>query len=561
MTASRRPAPVVERTRRWPVLALIPLLIVAAVAVQRHEDDQPVEVSATSASALMPVASAADAPSSTWYCAGGTATGAKTGAAEQTLEIANLSDHDVTAKVTAMPSEGASATKDLPVKARSRESIVLSTMVVAPYASAVVEADGGEVAVSHVLTGPTGTSTAACSSAPSSTWYFPSGNSEKASATHQLLTLFNPFPSDAVVEVTFDTDDGARAPTDYSAIVVPGNSVTVEDVSSVVTLRTEIATTVKVRSGRVIADQIQFSDGTQDTTKSLTVTPGAPQAWPTWWFADGPSGEGDQTSIAVQNPSDHDVEVELQIRLDGADINGEVDPFTFTAPAGRAVVTNISSDGRVPPGIGYTAVATATDGTPIVADRVVTETAPLAGVTVTLGSPALATQWIVPVASGPTVTTAAVIVTNPSATDPVTVTVSGVANGTESPVPDGDQHALAAGGRLALLVPVPADKALTSVVIVSSAPIVAEARLVFKDAGLAAPLAVPVQGSVDVAEQGLPVNPESSVTLDPSATLDPNAPTDQIDPNATIDPNASVDPNDTSGSPESSTTSTTSAAA
>ena len=47
MTA-RGPATEV-RTRRWPGLLLIPVLIVAAIVVQRHEDDQPVEVSAVSA--------------------------------------------------------------------------------------------------------------------------------------------------------------------------------------------------------------------------------------------------------------------------------------------------------------------------------------------------------------------------------------------------------------------------------------------------------------------------------------------------------------------------------
>ena len=151
-----------------------------------------------------------ESPSSTWYCAGGTATGEKTGAAEQTIEIANVSDADLTARLTAVPSEGAMVERDVPVPARSRQSIVLSSLVVAPYASAVVEADGGQIAVSHVLTGPTGTSTAACSSAPSASWYFPSGTSEKASANRQLLALFNPFPSDAVVAVTFDTDDGSR---------------------------------------------------------------------------------------------------------------------------------------------------------------------------------------------------------------------------------------------------------------------------------------------------------------------------------------------------------------
>ncbi|MGZ4785153.1 MAG: DUF5719 family protein, partial [Acidimicrobiales bacterium] len=526
--SARRTAPATVRTRRWPVLVLIPLLIAGAVAVQRHEDDKPVEVSTVPASTLMPVASDAAAPSSTWYCAGGTATGTKAGEAEQTIEIANLSDQAVTTRLTAVPSEGSSVEKDVPVAAHARQSVVLSSVVVAKYASAIVEADGGEVVVSHVLTGPTGTSTAACSSSPSASWYFPSGNSEKASASHQVLALFNPFPSDAVVAVTFDTDEGARAPVNFSAIVIPGHSIMPLDIGSTVTLRTQIATTVSVRSGRIIADQIQYSDGTQDTTKSLAVTPGAPQAWPTWWFADGPAGASDQTSIAVQNPSDHDVDVELQIRLDDAATNGDVDPFTFTVPAGRSVVTNVSADGRVPAGIGFTAVATATDGTPIVADRVTTVSAPEPGVTVTMGSPALSTRWFVPVASGPTVTGAAVIVTNPSATDPVTVTVSSVADGAEHPISGGDQIEIAAGQRLGLAVPVPANKPLTAVDVVTSAPVVVEARLVFKDAGLAAPLAVPVQGSVEANEQGLPVNPSSSVTLDPSATVDPDAPIDQI---------------------------------
>ncbi len=76
------------------------------------------------------------------------------------------------------------------------------------------------------------------------------------------------------------------------------------DVSAVVTLRTQIATTVTVRSGRVVVDQIQIADGTKGTTAALAVTPGAPQASPTWWFADGPAGEGLSTTIAVQNPSD-----------------------------------------------------------------------------------------------------------------------------------------------------------------------------------------------------------------------------------------------------------------
>ena len=553
--SARRAAPAEVRTRRWPVLVLIPLLIVAAVAVQRHEDDQPVPVSPVPVSSLMPVAPDAAAPAATWYCAGGTATGTKTGVAEQSVEIANVSDQALTARLTAVPDVGTPVEKDLPVPAHSRQSVLVSSLVVAPNASVIVETDGGEIAVSHVLTGPTGSSTAACSSSPSASWFFPSGNSEKATASHQLLALFNPFPSDAVVSVTFDTDDGARAPVDFSAIVVPGNKVTVLDVSGAVTLRKEIATTVTVRSGRIIADQIQYADGTQDTTKALAVTPGAPQPSPVWWFADGPAGQGDQTSISVMNPSDHDVDVELQVRLDDATNNGQVDPFTFTVPAGRYFVENVTADGRVPLGIGYTAVAVATDGTPIVADRVTTETTPSVALTVSLGSPATGTRWVVPVASGPTVTTAVVTVTNPSSTDAVTVTVSSVADGTETPIPDADQVEIPAGERGAIAVPIPAGKPLTAVEVVTSAPGVVEALLTFKAAGLAAPLAVPVQGTAQVADSGLPPSADTSVTLDPNATIDPNATLDpSLDPTLGTGDTTSTEPAPTTTSSSTSTT-------
>ena len=557
--SARRAAPTEIHTRRWPVLVLIPLLIVAAVAVQRHEDDQAVVSTAAPVTALMPTAPDATAPASTWYCAGGTATATKAGAAEQTVEIANMSDRDLTAKLTAVPSVGQPVEKDIALKAHARQSVAITTLVVAPYASAIVEADGGEIAVSHVVTGPTGSSTAACSSSPSASWYFPSGNSEKASASHQLLALFNPFPSDAVVGVTFDTDDGARAPVNYSAIVVPGNMVTVLEVADAVTLRTEIATTVTVRSGRIIADQIQYADGTQDTTKALAITPGAPQASPVWWFANGPSGEGDQTSIAVMNPSDHDVDVELQVRLDDAVDNGEVDPFTFTIPAGRTFVENVTADGRVPLGIGYTAAAVSTDGTPIVADRVTTETGPIPGITVSLGSPATGTRWLVPVASGPTMTSAYVTVTNPSSTDAVTVTVSTVADGTVTPIPEADGFEIPAGERGALPVPVLAGKPLTAVDVVASGPVVVEAWVTFKEAGQAAPLAVPLQGTAQVADTGIPPSADTSVTLDPNATVDPDATLDPNDPNATLDPSLGTDPSSTE--PDSATTSTSAAGA
>ena len=460
---------------------------------------------------LLPVASAPDALGSTWYCAGGTATGTKDGFAEQTVQIANASDQPVTAKVTVMPSEGTPTIKAVDVPAHGRADLALSSVVKATYAAAVVEIPSGQVAVNHLLQGPTGRSMAACSSSPSSSWYFPSGTSKPG--TRQLLAVFNPFPSEAVVGLSFETDDGTRTPQKFEAVVVPGQQIAMLDVSAVVTLHAQIATTVTVRSGRVVIDQIQVADGTNGTVSSLAVTPGAPQASPTWWFADGPAGEGLSTTVVMQNPSDDAADVQLQIRLDDAATNGSVAPFEMTILPHQYSEVDVSGAGQVPQGVGYTAVAASTNGVPIVAARTVNAAAPASpvGMTVTMGSPVVATNWLVPVAAAPYVSSTTVVVTNPSSTDPVTVSVSSVGGGVTQPLANGASVQIPAGGRGGFQVPTGTSGTESAVAVEADAPVVVEARIAFGVGGLAQPLAVPVEPSAVVATSGIPAVPPGEV--------------------------------------------------
>ena len=393
--------------------------------------------------------------------------------------------------------------------ARGRADLALSSVVKATYAAAVVEVPSGQVAVNHLLQGPTGKTMAACSSSPSSSWYFPSGTSK--AGTRQLLAVFNPFPSEAVVGMSFETDDGTRTPQKFEAVVVPGQQIAMLDVSAVVTLRTQIATTVTVRSGRVVIDQIQVADGTNGTVTSLAVTPGAPQAGPTWWFADGPAGEGLSTTMVMQNPSDDAADVQLQIRLDDAATNGSVAPFEFTIAPHQYHEVDVSGAGQVPQGVGYTAVAVSTNGVPIVAARTVDAAAPASpvGMTVTMGSPVVATNWLVPVAAAPYLSSTTVVVTNPSSTDAVTVSVSTVGGGIAQPLADGASVQIAAGGRGGFQVPTGTESAVS---VEADAPVVVEARIAFGVGGLAEPLAVPVEPSAVVATSGIPAVPPGEVT-------------------------------------------------
>jgi len=295
--------------------------------------------------------------------------------------------------------------------------------------------------------------------------------------------------------VSFATDAGVCAPDSYNGLVIPGGQVTVLDVSAVVTLRTQLATTVSVREGRLIVDQLQSADGTNGTNKGLSVTPAAPSGAPTWWFADGPATAGAHTVLGVQNPTSSPVKVTVALRLDA---NGSVSPFVADVAAGGYSLIDVTGDGRVPVGVGFTAVASAAGGRPVVVDRVVSAAAPNVpdGFDVTLGSPALATRWLIPVGSLPAASQATLIVTNPSGRRPVKVTVSTVSGGQVAPVTGTTQtEIVAAGGRGGFVVPTGAKVTETSLEVVASSPVVVEERLTFTAGGQSSALAVPVAPS------------------------------------------------------------------
>ena len=354
---------------------------------------------------------------------------------------------------------------------------------------------GGEVAVSHLLEGPTGQAVAACSSAPSANWYVPSGTTRPG--THQWLALFNPFPSDAIATVTFATEDGPRTPQAYDAMVIPGGRVTVLDVTSVVTLRTQLATSVSVREGRLIVDQIQTADGSAHTAKGMALTPAAPRGAPEWWFADGPATQGAKTQFVVQNPGSSPAEVKVAIRLDSAAQNGTVSPFEATVQPGAYWTIDLSKDTRVPVGVGFTAVASSTDDRPIVVDRVVTAQAPATpnGIDVALGSPLVSRRWLLPFGSSDVVAKATLIVTNLSSSQSVRVSVTTVTDGRAAPLEGTSQvEEIPAGERGGFTVPAGPNAATLSLAVSSTASVVVEERLTFEKWGMSSPLAVPVVG-------------------------------------------------------------------
>ena len=177
--------------------------------------------------------------------------------------------------------------------------------------------------------------------------------------------------------------------------MVPGGSVVVEKVSEVVTETDHVATNVSVRSGRIVAEQIQTLDGREGRPKGLTATVGASTPAAVWSFPmSAPADVDAAESVAVFNPGDTDTDVLVQVQLDDPAVNGTVEPFEVTVPAHRAITVDLRDpdDQRVPPGVPHWVIVRTTDGSDIVAERTLTGGA--SGVSYTIGLPVVATRWI-----------------------------------------------------------------------------------------------------------------------------------------------------------------------
>ena len=99
-----------------------------------------------------------------------------------------------------------------------------------------------------------------CSSEASDTWYIPAGSTSRDAC--YFLALLNPFASDAIVDVSFTTDEGIRLA--YDGQVVFSGSLLVLDVGSRISRRNQISMNLRTRTGRVVASKLQTFTGKPD---------------------------------------------------------------------------------------------------------------------------------------------------------------------------------------------------------------------------------------------------------------------------------------------------------
>lgn len=473
--------------RRWlPFLALSALVVVAAVIEPQTPSLTTGQADPTLDLTRLPTVTAADAISTAWYCAGGSATG--DGPAELSVVLANAASEGAVAEITAIGEAGAAKaakTTEVRVPAHGRARVAASSLITADWAGLVVEVRGGRVAVDREVTGPLGFDAAPCATQAGDRWYVPSGVTVRGS--HLYLSLFNPFADAASVDVSFATNTGRRTPKAFRSLTVDGRAVRVVDVGEVVTDRTSVAATVRARTGQVVVDRIQTHDGTGDPLpgglegdggappKGLVSTTGVPVRADRWFFPSGRVSDGVRTQVAIYNPSARTAEIDLAVGYEDPKRNGTVEPLQISVPARDQEVVDLATIPGVLPDIDLWIDVRSIQGVPVVAERVSYYGAPSTrtGVGVSLGSPMASTRWLVTQAGPTRQRSATVQVANPGPAT-ASVTVSDLSGGSASPLA-GAAMELAPGDRRA--IPLGEAGPAASLVIEADQPVVVASSL------------------------------------------------------------------------------------
>ncbi len=497
-------------SRRLPALVLLAAAIALTFVVEdRRADDAPVAAAGTLVQPgyTMPVAAPAGALSSTWYCAAGTANDERL--ADHRLVIANPNDREVTGTITVFtgaiqprpagltdepgaPSTTATTAPAPPAAAAPREVKVeplvvgahsvklvrLGDLVNAPLAAALVEVDGGEVAVDHDLAGTLGRDTAPCATSASPEWSVPWGVTTRDA--QELLVFFNPFAADATLDISFATEAGTREPVPYQGFVVPARSVIAFDVAEpgVADRSAQVSTHIVSRSGRVVVDRIQSFDGS-DGVEGMTVGLGGPSTAETWSFPDGRVAEGMTERVVVYNPTERPAEVDVAVRLDDPVANGTPEPFELTVPPKRYSVVALHDEDRIPDGISHAIVVRSLNGVGILAERAITASRPSEqlGVTSTLGSPLAAPRWLFAGGAATEEVDEWLVILNESADAPARVSVQALAQGQFIDVQDLQDLVIAPSGRVALRIGDHIERGDLALLVTADTPVVVERGL------------------------------------------------------------------------------------
>ena len=329
--------------RRWPVLSVIGVLL-ALLGVVDIADNRSDSSAIDSVAAEEPIL-ATPGEIVTWYCPAGLIS---QDASSSTI-VVNPSTEPAGMWVSYFPSsfrEGSEAwrtyanqgsVKRVEVDPQTSLEIAVPAKLIPPdgselYFSVLVELDRPGPTVAQAINSR---ELLPCAEDVSASWYFAAGST--TADARFMLGLFNPFPEVAVADVFFATDNGRRTPTRYEGLIVAARSALYLDVGVEATRWPQLATTVQMRTGQIVAAKLQIFDGTQGL-QGVSMVAGAPAVSKQWLFPFG-SDSDEPTAYLIYNPGSEEARVEIDFRLDF----GTAPPLELLVPAGQQAVVTVNA--------------------------------------------------------------------------------------------------------------------------------------------------------------------------------------------------------------------------
>lgn len=399
--------------RRAAAIAVLAGAVAAGIVADRSVERQAPPAPAQAQQ--MPVGARASAASSAFYCTGTTA--ASGGAANGTVVVANAGSRPLAGTLTAVPVNGQPRDMPIEVPAAGRTTVALADLVSSPYASALVVLDGGQAVVELAGTGPLGTAVTPCASSASSRWYFAEGVTTRDAA--EVLSLFNPFPEDALVDLSFVTEEGQVTPEDLTGFRIPGRGLVALNLGDYVQRREEVSAAVVARTGRLVVARLQSFDGTLGR-KGMSLALGTPSPGERWYFPEGLVTEGVVERFQLFNPASVEARVALELALE----KGEAEPIMLTVPPQTRLTVAANTEARIPKDVGHAVTVRETTGVGIVAERTVESSSPARqGVAHAFGARLAARQWVIAAGQADASFDEWLVVLNPSS-GPATVSVA-----------------------------------------------------------------------------------------------------------------------------------------
>lgn len=456
-----------SRPRRAPALAFLAAVLVAGGVADRHFERRTAP-EATAVTAQIPIAAPASARSSAWYCPGAPVTG---DLGEGSVVVANAGDRPLTGTVTVFPDRGESRQAPITVGPAGRAAVRLADLVTSPFASAVIELDGGETVAEVLTTGPLGGGVSPCASSASSTWYFAEGVTTRDAS--EILLALNPFPDDAVVDVVFSTEEGVVTPQALTGLLVRAQALTSINVGDFVQRRESVSVTLTARTGRLVVGRVQSFDGSNGR-EGVSVMLGAAALGPLWYFPQGLVADGHDERFHIYNPGREEAQVELALALEA----GEAEPLRLTVPRESRLTVVAADESRIPKDVPHAVTVRSVGGPEVTVERTIDGASPSSrtGLSVMLGARLPSRRWATAAGGADESTDHRIVVQNPG-DRPARVTLHLLGEGAPGPVAGFSDVEVPAGDRRELHLNSVLDRPSAPLLVTSTEAVVVERDL------------------------------------------------------------------------------------